>query len=112
MSYTEEESRQQENLWFMHVTELSLGYVQAQLLVDLIMDQMNQGLNEDERIIVHFTGEGAMKSDVFEKHTLERITTILDCTLNQPSKDVYEVDRLVEAYRLTNYEKLKRDIMK
>lgn len=112
MAYTEDESRYQEKLWLYHVTELSLTYVQAQLLIDLIMDQMNAGMSEDERIIVHFTGEGSMKSDKLEGYHLERITTILDCDSVTPPQDNYEVDRLVEAHRLVQYEALIRDIMK
>ena len=112
MSYTEQESLFQEKLWLSHITELSLTYAQAQLLVDLVIDQMNQGVSEDERIIVHFTGEGTMTSDKLEKYTLDRITTILDCDLVREPTDSYQVDRLVEAHRLVEYEALIRDIMK
>jgi len=112
VSYTEQESLHQEKLWLSHVTELSLTYEQARLLVDLVIDQMNQGMSEDERIILHFTGEGAMNSDKLEKYSLERITTILDCDLVKAPIDSYVVDRLVEAHRLVEYEALIRDIMK
>lgn len=112
MDHTEKEVYYQEKLWSSHVTELSLTYNQAQLLVDLIIDQMNQGVSDDERITVHFTREGIMNSDKLEKYALDRITTILDCDLVTPQSNNYEVDRLVEAHRLVEYEALIRAIMK
>jgi hypothetical protein len=53
-----------------------------------------------------------MPSDKLDKYTLDRITTILDCDLVKRPVDCHQVDRLVEAYRLVEYDALIRGIMK
>ena len=112
MAFTDQESRYQEQLWFSHVTELSLTCENAKLLVSLITDLMDKCISDDDRIVLHFSGEEGMNSDRFPKYTLDRITTLLDCSCVTVPRDAFTPDRLIEAHKLVNYHALINDIMK
>jgi len=112
MSYSEQQARIQEKLWMSHITELSLTFQEARTLLELVANLMDEGLSEDERIVVHFTGGTQMLSNRFVGYQLDTISTILDAETVRVGDDVYKVPRLIEAHRLVEFSQIVHDIMK
>ena len=111
MTYAEEHSRLQERIWMQHLTELSLTFHEARILIEMIASLMDEGLSEGERIVVHFTGGSNLESKRFIGYSLDTISTILDAEIVKVDSLVYQVPRLIEAERLVEYSKLVHDIM-
>ena len=112
MSYTEKESRIQEQFWFQHVTELTLDTYRARIIRDMINEYLDGYREEEEVLVIHFVGATGMPSIRFQKYVLDSITTILDSQVCCQPIGTYKPDRYVEATRLISYFTLISDILK
>jgi hypothetical protein len=112
MDKTEEFRAIQKRIWEQYIVELSLTFHEARVLLEMIANLMDQGLSEDERIVVHFTGGKNMNSHQFPKYNLNTVSTILGAEIVNTSDFTYKVPRLIEAQRLVEYNKLIFDIHK
>jgi hypothetical protein len=101
--FNEQEMNIQERLWMMGVIELSMSSYEAEQLVRLLRNHMLEGIEENEKIVIHFSSSPSITSAKWKKLKVQRINQILDSSIEEPIHHTYHPDRIISARELVEY---------